>query len=36
MRIFHPIEAGVEAAGAPAVPSDPEFANVYPLALQGK
>ena len=36
MRIFHPIEAGAEAAGAPAVPSEQEFGNVYPLALQGR
>ena len=32
----NPIGAGVAATGAPAVLSDQEFGNVYPLALQGK
>ncbi len=32
----NPIGPSVEATGAPAVLSDQEFGNVYPLALQGR
>ena len=32
----NPIKPSVEAAGVPAMLSDQEFGNVYPLALQGK
>ena len=32
----NPIKPSVEATGVPAILSDQEFGNVYPLALQGK
>ena len=32
----NPVKPGVEATGVPAILSDQEFGNVYPLALQGK
>ena len=32
----NPIQPSVEVAGVPAMLSDQEFGNVYPLALQGK
>ncbi len=32
----NPIKPSVEATGVPAMLSDQEFGNVYPLALQGK
>lgn len=32
----NPISASVEATGVPALLSDQEFGNVYPLALQGR